>query len=39
MNTLIKGIYRNGKIELIDKISIDDGKEVIVFLSTEKKVK
>ena len=32
-----KGVYRNGKIELLEKISIEEGKEVIVLLPTDEK--
>lgn len=37
MKILSKGIYRNGKIELLEKIPLEEGKEVIVFLPTEEK--
>ena len=32
-----KGVYRNGKIELLEKIPIEEGKEVIVLLPTDEK--
>lgn len=37
MKILTKGIYRNGKIELTKNVSIDEEKEVIIFLPTEEK--